>query len=1378
MAAILVILLCSVLFGHETFGYKQIENGGNQNTLLEKKENEKYGKSIKVLKRSVGEVNEIGGSNINADVETTTTVTNIINYSAPGSDVTHDVNVKSITPNYDGGDNQNFESSHNAQNSSESSMQSNNNGNWNNAISGSNTDKQDSDIDYNKASGNKTVNNNNNSTAISQSAIASSNQSSAISHEYALSSSQNDYKNDTTDTFATPVTSTRGNVSGEITSTDKMANFIGGSNLNTTPRSQVDNKMNNDIPELTTQNPNVNSIIQTTSVSDNLISTNPQTTVPTKTEMTTEVSSLVTTTLQTQIESHADHSSLPPTSSSTGDDEIPASAESSDEPFTESNKTTAQASSTTQPYPENTPEPTPTAEIIKTNTTKNEPVSEPFNNVTESIPETEVSAEPELKNGTSAATPEPESQTEATPDPVPEPEDNSTVGDPESSPATENTNNTGSGIPESTAKTVTSIFDQTTVPINKINTTESDINETNGNETAVESSPKPTVEPNHNVTNAITPNPESSVEPEDTELPTKNSTTSEPTTQPEKTSTWSISTQRTTIMPNSSTSKVEPEGQVTPEPESEVTPEPEAENTTHSEPVGGNTTKLSASSTRKPTLMTTSEKKIPSPEPTNNPETTVYPEPSPETSDKSVTTANPSSNLTTTVKVTVEPTAEPEKYSSTEQTHIDNTTTAIPDTEVEPEPEDENPKSEPEDEEGDSSGKQEFDTDAFAEPGPDWKLAKPIWKEAWEFHVYFYGIAFSVLGLYCLVTLIRLWGMEHLLSKHYFITLHLLVIFVCILRATYLMVDAYNSLGTFPSGLDYFIYSTAFPCLTALFSILFYALLLATRVRVISPKVQNLWVLVFIVSLHFLLSISTDIVVGLFSSASIMIFICQVFFIVWGLLMFVGYLVLFRKLYKGAINRQKTMMGSPHEHKNTATHGYHVKPSKQKYTLGLAVKITFISAFFGVAIVGFELYGMFGVYGVLKLDTKPDPWPWWTYHTILRSLEILMCLSVAYVASQPLRYKMKKNLDNRIHHYLLPCCICCCPDSLDQNEIYSSSISLDYVASETDHLSWLKKMKNKTSTPKAPYPPHTAEKYSDPDATLLVRKIKRTSKPSMLVVEDGFVRIRREDETLPSNQYELDSRSSHSSDMNTGPDDLTTGAVANVVNLNYTGHNRQNAARENVPGVNFDNYLLQGNVSNNGYTNDNESADETDIDIVVTESEHESDSRDSSGGGGSGTSNKSADIFRPLSMIDLAASMESELERAFHSSGVGETDVISHNSLPVSFDGYNTDSNGCAFNESLCEKYCDNKTAGAATNLDSTNYSSDSADDQSKSSAHVRLIRPLVRRCKSDDSKSSSPKYKHFEKNKYFSVSSVDNLGKDEEVNTHVGSNGEMRTEL
>lgn len=1343
MGSAFLIILCTTLFINVSIESNTDKNDRKYKIFLQKMQNEGY---IKIAKRSVSRVNEIGGSNDNGII-VTTAETNAIQYSAPHFDPAHQVNVKLITTTTNAGSEKEKVASFN---SSESDNQKNSViGTYNETQKNETTaaegslDKPVNDINNSFTSDNNSVNNKHNLTAITGSAILSSYDSGAILSEHSLSNVLSQSKNDTSDVFATPVTATRENAGQVNTSASHVSNMITG---NTTLAGMA-NKMNNSTPQVTEESIVSNAIVQTTQ--DSVNSTSSEFTFLPKNEGTSNMT--LPLSFQTTTAPESGQTLTPGSRES-------QSANNTDENSLVRETTTVSSNKSGNDDSENLNQTLTLAFPISStpeaiNTTSSNTTGE------ESLPENEM-GEPENSTLSNLPASEPEPQAE----PVPGSENNTDI-------ITDHPVNTTTAVLDNTETTVGSLINttteqviiQTTKSVGNTTSVPENIDEPSLNETVSTDKLKQgstatiSVTPIAVIPDAVMPNATGD-EPEGNITTTKYSTNFKSTEQQNQSTTESISTISSFAVTNI-TSFAEPEGQVTAEPAEKMTKEPK-ENDTFSKSVGENTTVFFPGENTTTIYQVT----------TTNNKMSV---PSQEASlDAVTTTPKPLDKETTTVTNTGEPSSEPENYSPSKHEHTDISTQSSPrnpiqettskiinDEKGEAESESEDSEPEPEKEQEPENEPDQFNFDSFAEPGPDWELAKASWKEAWEFHVYFFGIAFALLGVYCLLTLIRLWNMEHMLSKHYFITLHLLVILVCILRTTYLMIDAYNSLGTFPYAVDYFLYSTAFPCLTALFSILFYALLLATRVQIISKKVQKLWVLILIIAFHFILSITTDIVVSLFSSASVMIFICQAFFILWGLLMFVGYLVIFRKLYKGAIYRKKNFMSSHFEHKNNSAN----VSTKQKFTLGLAVKVTLISALFGVAYIGFELYGMFGVYGVLKSKTKPEPWPWWTYHTIVRSLEVFMCLTVAYVASQPLRYKMNKNVDHRIYHYLLPCSICCCPDNLDQNDIYNSSISLDYVISETDHLSWLKKMKNKnTPSPEAPYPPHTAEKYADPDATLLVRKVRRSSKPSMLVVEDGFVRIRREDEVLPSNQYELelDSVSSHSSGSN------DRHGVTNVINRNYASvTNRSN--NKNETGVNFNDYILQGNVANRQMTNNEESDEDTDIDIVVTESEHEDDNRQSPDGV---ISNKSDDLFRPLSMIDLATSIESELDRAFNSSCVEEIDLISHNSLPISFDGYNTESNGCAYNEHLCDKYGDSVN-------DSTQYSSDSADDQSKSSA-VRLLQPPVRRCKSDDSKSSSQKFKNFERNKYFSVSGVDSISKDDEVNTHFGSNGELRTDL
>ncbi|XP_076447571.1 uncharacterized protein LOC143284613 [Babylonia areolata] len=303
----------------------------------------------------------------------------------------------------------------------------------------------------------------------------------------------------------------------------------------------------------------------------------------------------------------------------------------------------------------------------------------------------------------------------------------------------------------------------------------------------------------------------------------------------------------------------------------------------------------------------------------------------------------------------------------------------------------------------------------MAEPGPDWDNAKMVWREAWELHLYVFCCLFSCVGVYTLVCVVRLWRIHRLLSRRYFVSLNLLMLLLCASRAVYLAVDGYNSNGTFHPSVDYFLYSITFPCLTSAFSIQLYALLQATKMQFLPPTIQKMSVLVTVVVVHFALSLVTDVVVGVLAGMQIMLFVCQLFFILWGLLLFAGYAYIFRRLYLQAVKRQKNVV--LHQHAQGAGGGGGgggglVKP-KPKFTLSVAVKVTFCTAMLGVVTVCLEVYGVVGVYRNFS-EERPQPWPWFLYHTALRLVEVLMCATISFVASQPFRYRAGGQA-------------CCCP---------------------------------------------------------------------------------------------------------------------------------------------------------------------------------------------------------------------------------------------------------------------------------------------------------------------------------------------------------------
>lgn len=270
-------------------------------------------------------------------------------------------------------------------------------------------------------------------------------------------------------------------------------------------------------------------------------------------------------------------------------------------------------------------------------------------------------------------------------------------------------------------------------------------------------------------------------------------------------------------------------------------------------------------------------------------------------------------------------------------------------------------------------------------------------------HVYFFGVAFGVVALYSLFSIIRLWKKKHLLSQKYFIALNLLVMLMGATRSVYLLIDAYNSNRVYPNLIAYMLYTLFLPCVTSTFSLLFLSLLAATRMKFISPSIQKTRVILSVILMHFILAITTDVLTVCHLDARVILFVCQLFYIAWGLFLFVGFMYIFGRLYKAAKDRQNQMNKYALKKLGTPSIKHNFKPERHKLTLSLGTIVTLISSVLGLLTVLLLIYGMVDVYGVFVVDKKPEAWRWWGYHTSFRALELAICVTVSYVATQPFR---------------------------------------------------------------------------------------------------------------------------------------------------------------------------------------------------------------------------------------------------------------------------------------------------------------------------------------------------------------------------------------
>ena len=269
-------------------------------------------------------------------------------------------------------------------------------------------------------------------------------------------------------------------------------------------------------------------------------------------------------------------------------------------------------------------------------------------------------------------------------------------------------------------------------------------------------------------------------------------------------------------------------------------------------------------------------------------------------------------------------------------------------------------------------------------------------------HVYFFGAAFGLVALYSLFSIIRLYKRKHLLSQKYFISLNLLIFLMGTDRCLYLLIDAYNSNSIMPSIVAYILYTLFLPCVTSTFCLLFLSLLAATRMKFISPSIQKTKVILAVIIIHFTLAITADILTVLHLDASVILFLCQLFYIIWGLFLFVGFMYIFGRLYKAAIDRQ-VQMNKYALRRLSSSNKQAYKPEHHKLTLSLGTVVTLVSSILGLFTVALLIYGMADVYGVFEPDKTLNSWRWWGYHTAFRTLELAICITVSYVATQPFR---------------------------------------------------------------------------------------------------------------------------------------------------------------------------------------------------------------------------------------------------------------------------------------------------------------------------------------------------------------------------------------
>lgn len=274
----------------------------------------------------------------------------------------------------------------------------------------------------------------------------------------------------------------------------------------------------------------------------------------------------------------------------------------------------------------------------------------------------------------------------------------------------------------------------------------------------------------------------------------------------------------------------------------------------------------------------------------------------------------------------------------------------------------------------------ETETEPRPEPerGPDWSIAFDQWGEAWGIHVYLFAVIFTVIA-FSAAYQIGFSLHAGLKKKYLSFCLNIVMFLLGFTRAFVLFTDPYMQ-GTTINNVRVIrlIWALGSPCLTSADGLVILTLVETARISVAPPSMQKFRVIIRIILLHFSYVIITEFIVAKFLTAKAMLVVCQVFFIVWGAVLAVGYFVLAFKL-------------------NRKLFGH--KDVKSKKDI-LYIHVIYASGINNLIICTLYSYSTFSEFGVYSDMKFVDAWSWWRLQTYLRVVEVVAAVLIFTVSAK------------------------------------------------------------------------------------------------------------------------------------------------------------------------------------------------------------------------------------------------------------------------------------------------------------------------------------------------------------------------------------------
>ena len=290
------------------------------------------------------------------------------------------------------------------------------------------------------------------------------------------------------------------------------------------------------------------------------------------------------------------------------------------------------------------------------------------------------------------------------------------------------------------------------------------------------------------------------------------------------------------------------------------------------------------------------------------------------------------------------------------------------------------------------------------EPLPDWEEGQGqiVWEWALPIHCYTFGIIFFAVALYGGYNLVKLCRTQMRNSRNYFICIALLICMFGLTRALMLLTDPYSTGRPFhvAPGYGLILFSFGYPCLTSGFFLINWSLVEVTKLQLLPSLIHKRKVLALVLVIHFVVVITFDTIFVFFPSTHILLFICRSFFVLWGILLFGGFIIAALRIHS-RVRQTFRNINTINNADNTGNSSMHVISNVGIATAGhmnrfqqarcrKVTKVASCAAATGLLICCTQIYALWEFHVFYNNDIIPEAWPWWIYQTCFRCIELFM----------------------------------------------------------------------------------------------------------------------------------------------------------------------------------------------------------------------------------------------------------------------------------------------------------------------------------------------------------------------------------------------------